>query len=224
MQLKAYAPAVIALLAATHFASPAAAQLGGLRNLVPGASTSGTAAADPDAFLAETIETTKMMMVATALLAQARSHHGDRDALRAEIAAIQGSSSIGELNTHTDKFRENAKILEANAGGAATLQAQYDAASKEQQEMMLNAAFNFSLAMMRNVQLGQQATQLTGSLQRNPAMLTKLGSIRAAGSLVGQQVQATRSMAGTMRTLLSRGGVEMPADASTAEARVVNIS
>lgn len=221
MQLKAYAPAVVALLAATHLASPAAAQFGGLRNLVPGASTSGAAATDPDAFLAETIETTKMMMVAAALLAQASSHDGDRDALRAEIAAIQGSSSIDELNTHTDSFRENAKILEANASDAATLQAQYDAASKDQQEMMLNAAFNFSLAMMRNAQLGQQAPQLMGSLRSNPMMLTKLGSIRAAGSLVGQQIQATRSMAGPMRTLLSRGGVEMPADASTAEARVI---
>ena len=224
MKMKAYAPALVALLAATQFASPAAAQLGGLRNLVPGANTSSAAAADPDAFLAETIETTKMMMVAAALLAQAASNDGNRDALRAEIAAIEGSSSIDELNTHTDKFRENAKVIEGNAGEAATLQAKYDVASKEQQEMMLNAAFNFSLAMMRNVQLGQQATQLTGSLRSNPAMLTKLGSIRAAGSLVGQQMQATRSMAGPMRTLLSRGGVEMPADVSTAQARVVNIT
>lgn len=223
MKLKACAPALVALLAATHLASPAAAQLGGLRSLVPGAGTSSAAATDPDSFLAETIETTKMMMVAAALLAAASSQDENRDALRAEIAAIQGSSSIDELNTHTDSFRENTRVLEENANDAATLQARYDAASKEQQEMMLNAAFNFSLAMMRNAQLGQQGTQLVGSLRSNPMMLTRLGSIRAAGALIGQQVQATRSMAGPMRTLLSRGGVEMPADASTAEPRPVSI-
>lgn len=223
MNLKSCAPALVALLAATQLASPAAAQLGGLRSLVPGAGTSGAAATDPDAFLAETIETTKMMMVAAALLAAASSQDEDRDALRAEIAAIQGSSSIDELNTHTDSFRENARVLEENAEDAAALQARYDAASKEQQDRMLNAAFNFSLAMMRNAQLGQQGAQLVGSLRSNPMMLTKLGSIRAAGALIGQQVQATRSMVGPMRTLLSRGGVEMPADASTAKPRPVSI-
>lgn len=155
MKLKACVPALAALLAATHLASPAAAQLGGLRSLVPGAGTSSAAATDPDSFLAETIETTKMMMVAAALLAAASSQDENRDALRAEISAIQGSSSIDELNTHTDSFRENTRVLEKNADDATTLQARYDAASKEQQELMLNAAFNFSLAMMRNVRLGQ---------------------------------------------------------------------
>lgn len=223
MKLCTHAPAIVALIAATHLASPAAAQLGGLRNLVPGANTSTAASVDPDAFLAETVETTKMMMIAAALLADASNHDTNRDSIRAKITAIQGVSSIDELNTHTDAFREDAKAAEATAGDAAALQAAYDAASKDQQELMMTAAYNFSLAMARNVRLGQQGSQLIGNLRTNPMMLTKLGSIRSAGSLIGLQAQAARSMGGPLRTLLSRGGVEAPADASTAQARTVSV-
>lgn len=217
MKTRILVPTIAAIIIAGQLPSPAAAQLAGLRSMVPGSGASRAAAVDPDAFLAETIETTKMMMVSAALLAAASSHDQDRDALRARIGAIQGTSSLDELNAHRAKFDDDIQAAKATAADAAALQATYDAASKEQQQMMLSAAYNFTLGMARNVQLSQQAPDLLKNMQSNPMMLRKVGSIRTAGSLIGQQVEAARSMGGPLHTLLSKGGVEIAADAHAAE-------
>lgn len=215
--------AVIALAGLISIPEPASAQLGQLRSMIPGARTSGAASVDPDAFLAETIETTKFMMVAAAVLAQAADRDGNRDALRAEITAIQGITDIGELNARRASFATNTEAAALNYRDAAATQAIYDSATAEQQQLLLSAAFNFTLGMARNVQLAQQAPQLLQSMQSNPMLLMKLGSIRTAGGLLAQQAQAARSMGGPLRTLMSRGGVEAPADAQAAEPRPVEL-
>ena len=121
------------------------------------------------------------------------------------------------------EFEADVATVNANAADAAAWQAKYDAANAQQRALMVNAAYNFTIGMMRNVALGQQAPSLISGLQSNPMQLTKLGSLRAAAGLLGDQVQATRSMVGPMRTLLSRGGVEVPADATASSARPVDL-
>lgn len=204
-------------------ASPAAAQLGQLGRLVPGGSTSNAAAADPDAFLAETLETTKFMMVAAYVLARASETDADRDSMRAYIAGVQGMSSMDEVGARQDQLEADLVAVNANYADAAKAQAIYDAASREQQEWLLSAAYNFTLAMVRNAQLAQQAPDLLQSMGRNPMMLRKAGSIRSAAGLIGKQVQAARSMGEPLRVLLSRGGVEAPTDAQASEPRTVAI-
>ncbi len=207
---------------ATLIAIPetASAQLG-LRNMIPGAQTSSAAATNPDAFLAETIETTKFMMIAAAVLAKAADTDGDRDALRAEVAAIQGISDIGELNAKRESFTENTDAAALNYQDASATQAKYDAASAEQQQLLLSAAYNFALAMARNTQLTSQASGLVQSMMGNPMLLGRVGSIRTAGSLLALQAKAAHSMGGPLRTLMSRGGVQPPADAHAAEPKPV---
>ncbi|MNI76980.1 hypothetical protein D3C73_1332440 [compost metagenome] len=103
------------------------------------------------------------------------------------------------------------------------MQAQYDSASEQKRALMLSAAFNFTVGMMRNAELAQQAPDLIRGLQSNPMQATKLGSLRAAAGLLGDQVQTTRSMVGPMRTLLSRGGVEVPANATASSAKPIEL-
>ena len=217
----------IALLLGTSVVAasmPASAQLAQMRGMLPGgARTSGAASVDPDAFLAETIETTKFMMVAASVMASAADTDAERDARRAEIAAIQGASDIGELNAQRASFDANAEAVSLNMGDAQAAQAQYDSMTRDQQQQMLTAAYNFALGMARNVQLAQQAPQLVSSMQSNPMLLRRVGSIRTAGGLLTQQAQLARSMAGPLRALLSRGGVEVPADAHAAEPRPVKL-
>ena len=215
------AVAVAATLAASGVASSAHAQLGALRKLAPGGASAS--AGDPDAFLSETIETTKLVMTSAALLAAAASQDADRDAIKARIPAIEGASSPRDLQAHKAEFEADVATVNANAADAAAWQAKYDAANAQQRALMVNAAYNFTIGMMRNVALGQQAPSLISGLQSNPMQLTKLGSLRAAAGLLGDQVQATRSMVGPMRTLLSRGGVEVPADATASSARPVDL-
>jgi len=223
MKLIQTAGACALALVLASAASPAAAQLGPLNRLVPGASTSNAAAVDPDAFLAETLETTKMMMVAAFVLARASETDGSRDEMRAELAELQGMSSMDELNARQDQFEADLAAVNANYSDADGVRAKYDAASREQQELLLSAAYNFTLAMVRNVQLAQQAPDLLQSIGRNPMLLRKAGSLRSAASLVGKQVNAARSMGEPLRILMSRGGVEAPTDAEASEPRTVTI-
>jgi len=218
LSLTAIAVAAIAVLPTS-----ASAQFGGLRNMIPGATTSGAAAVDPDAFLAETIETTKFMMVAAAVLARAAETDGDRESLRAEINAIQGINNIGDLNAKRDAFAANTDAAALNYSDAAATQAKYDAATSEQQQLLLSAAYNFSLGMARNTQLASQSPQLLQSMVSNPMLVRRVGSIRTAGGLLAQQAQAARSMGGPLRALMSRGGVEVPADAHAAQPKAVDL-
>ena len=211
--------AVIAVAGLAAIPEPAAAQFGGLRGAIPGASPSRAASVNPDAFLAETFETTVLMMVAADLLAQSAVTDAERDAQRARITTIRSARNIGELNTLQASFRANAEAASRNFEDAAASQARYDSMNAEQQQLMLSAGFNFVLAMARNVRLAQQVPQLIESMQSNPMLLTKLGSIRAAGGLLAQQAQAATSMVGPLRALMARGGVEVPTDAQTTEER-----
>lgn len=223
MKLIQTAGACALAIALASAASPASAQLGQLGRLVPGGSTSNAAAADPDAFLAETLETTKFMMVAAYVLARASEADTDRDSMRAYIAGVEGMSSMDEVGARQDQLDADLVAVNANYADAAKAQAIYDAASREQQELLLSAAYNFTLAMVRNAQLAQQAPDLLQSMGRNPMMLRKAGSIRSAAGLIGKQVQAARSMGEPLRVLMSRGGVEAPTDAQASEPRTVAI-
>lgn len=220
--LSLLAVALTAALAVSGYASSAHAQLGGLRKLAPGAQ-SAPSAGDPDAFLSETLETTKLVWSAASLLASAVTEDGKQEEARAQLTAIRGASSLRELQAQKANFEANVAAVNANAATAADLQAKYDNASEKQRTLMLNAAYNFTIGMMRNVELGQQAPNLISGLQSNPMQATKLGSLRAAAGLLGDQVQATRSMVGPMRTLLSRGGVEVPANATASSAKPIEL-
>ena len=211
--------AVIAVAGLVAIPEPAAAQFGGLRGAIPGASPSRAASVDPDAFIAETIETTALMMVSAKLLAMSAGTDVDRDAARAAIVRLQSRSSIGELNAQRASFQADVEAVSRNFGDAAASQARYDAMTAEQQQLMLSAGYNFLLAMVRNVRLAQQVPQLVQSMQSNPMLLTKLGNVRTAGALLAMQAEAATSMVGPLRTLMSRGGVEVPTDAQTSTPR-----
>lgn len=204
-------------------ASPAVAQLGQLGRLVPGGSGNSAAAADPDAFLAETLESTKLMMISAHVLARAAETDAQRDSMRAEIAAIQNMSSLEEVNARQAAFDADLAAASENFSSAEEAQTAYDNASRQQQELLLSAAFNFSLAMLKNARLADQAPGLIQTLGRNPMMLSKIGSVRSAAGLLGKQMQAVRSMGGPLRVILSKGGVEAPTEAETTEPRSVPI-
>lgn len=213
------AAGVAALVALS--ATPAAAQWSNLRNALPGASRAS--AGDPDAFLHETIQTTKLVMSSAALLAEAASANPDKEALRAQLGAIESASSPRDLQSQKASFDANVASIQQHAADAAALEARYEQASAAERQMMLTAAYNFTIGMVRNTELARQAPDMISSLATNPMNLTKIGHLRTSASLLGDQVQATRSMIGPMRTLLSRGGVEVPADATASDARPIDL-
>ncbi|WP_297803846.1 hypothetical protein [uncultured Brevundimonas sp.] len=200
-------------------ATPSYAQLGNLRNVLPGAGRAS--ASTPEAFVAEATETTKLVMIAAALIASAASESPNKDALKAQIDAIETASSPGDLQAQKAQFDANIATINQNAADAEQLQAIYDRADARQKQLMLTAAYNFSIGMIRNADLAQQAPGMIRSVGTNPMQVTRLGQLRTLGGLLTDQVQATRSMAGPMRALLSKGGVEVPANPSASDAKPV---
>ncbi|HRO32690.1 MAG TPA: hypothetical protein PLQ03_04680 [Brevundimonas sp.] len=198
-------------------------QLGQLRGLVPGVGGGNAASYSPDAFLAETAQTTQMMMIAAVALRAASDERENREQYRARITQLNGSTNVGELNAHKAAFQEDLQALSANAAEAEVWQTRFDGASSDQRSLMLNAAFNFSLAMVRNVRLAQQAPTLVNNIARNPMMLTKLGQLRAAAELIMIQTNAARSMWTPMRAIMAKGGVAEPQDSSSTQPRAVEI-
>lgn len=215
--------ACIAVLATLGAAAPAQAQLSQLGRMLPGGSTSNAAAVDPDAFLNETFETTRLMMISAYILAQASRTDVSRDEMRAHIAQLNSMSSSGEIDAQKAQFESDLAAVNANYANSDDVQARYNAASAEQQQMLLSAAYNFTLAMARNARLSQQGPELLQSIGRNPTMLRKAGSIRGAVAMIGMQVNAVRSMGDPLRTLMSRGGVEAPSDAEGTTPRTIEI-
>jgi len=63
----------------------------------------------------------------------------------------------GNINAKGARYYHAPGTVNANAADAAAWQAKYDAANAQQRALMVNAAYNFTIGMMRNVALGQQA-------------------------------------------------------------------
>lgn len=204
---------------------PAVAQLGGmLKSAVPSLGTSSAASVDPDAFLAETIETTKYMMIAAHLLAVAADTSGQRAQDMKFLTAVQAVQDVKELNAFSANFAQDVAAINANQETAAQFEARCAKMSAEQRAKMGAAAFNFALGMYRNVRLAQQAPELVNSLKSNPRLLTKAGQLKTAAQLVGMQAKGTASMAGSMRKIMTAGKVAAPAEADSTKPKEIQFT
>jgi hypothetical protein len=190
---------------------------------LPGTGGSGAASYDPDAFVYETVQTTKLMMVSAALLAAAADSKSDADAVRARIKAIEGINEVGELKSQKKAFNSDMGAIKTNAGDAQAAEALYDRSDAKSRKLLSAAAYNFALAMLRNTVLAGQAPDLIRNVSSSPAMMMKVGSLKTAGDLAVQQAKAVGSMSGPMQTLMSRGGVKAPTDARSSKPKPVSI-
>ncbi len=214
----------VSIIAVTSLAGAASAQFPKIPKVgIPGLGGSSSASYDPDAFVSETVETTKLMMISAALLAAAADAKSDADAVRARITAIEGMNEVGELKAEKAAFNKDVAAVQANAGDAAAADALYERSDARKRKLLGDAGYNFSLAILRNAILAGQAPDLVRNVSSNPSMLSKVGSIKTAGDMVIQQAKAVGSMAGPMQTLMSRGGVKPPADAKSSKPRPASI-
>ena len=189
-----------------------------------GAGVSSAAAVDPDAFLAETIETTKYMMLAAHILAVAADASGQRATDANLIKAIQSSQDVKELNALKANFEQDVAAINANQESTAQLEARYAKMTAEQRARIASAAYNFSLGMYRNVKLSKQAPEVLASMKSDPRLLVKAGRLKTAAELVAMQVKGTASMAGSMRKIMAAGKVAAPAEAESTKAKEISFT
>lgn len=208
-------------LIAVSAASPATAQFG-LKNLIPGGQSVPGAAVDPNRFLADTLETTKLIMVAAALLAQASR---DKDQLAAQasyIKSVNDAQDCKELESHKAKFEEDVAAISANEQSTSAIQAAYAQGSAEQKKLIAAALFNLMLGIWRNIRLSQEASQLTANIKANPMLLMKVPKLVAAANLVVIEVRATGPIVGSLQKVMSTIKVQAPEQAETTKAQQVS--
>lgn len=195
----------------------ASAQFGSLKSMIPSvpgghgdSDIAGGGAVDPDRFLADTLETSKYIMTATAILADAASQAPDNAALAARIKSIQEVKDVKELDAHREEMAHDMDALAANKGLQAQLQANLGKCSAEQRKRIAAAAYNFSLGAYRNVRLSQEAPHVMDSIKSNPRLLMKAGELKTAAGLVLAEAKGMAGMTGSLHTIMTASKIDEP--------------
>jgi hypothetical protein len=212
----------VGLAAATLLGGPvpAFAQFGSLAGFLPGHSTSSVAV-DPDAFLADTLSTTKYMMIAAALLAQAGRNKEDLASQASYVAAVEGAQDCQELDAQKAKFNDDLNALSANDQSTTAVQSAYANGTAQQKQIIASAAYNLLLGMYNNIRLGQEASALLSGIRTNPMLLTQARALKDAAGLVALEARGTVSILGSMHTLMTTIKVVAPVEATATKPRPI---
>lgn len=187
--------------------------------------TSGIAAgSSPDAYLAETIETTQILMVATAILAQASRNDMEMSGLEARIAEINSVQRVGELNTMQASFTSDYEALKTNEQSSEALRTAYQNGDERQRQLLGAAAFNLLWASFRVANLVAQTDDLIATVRAQPMlMLTQGRSLLDAGMLMGRNAPKLVEIIGHARIIMREEGSEEPREADGRGARVIEL-
>jgi hypothetical protein len=215
----------VLLLAALATAAPLPTlAFPGLGKLIPGAASVPGASVNPDRFLADTLETSKFMMVAAALLAQAVTDKQQMASRASYIAAVQNAHDCKELESHSAQFQQDVNAIAANQQSTAEIQVAYDQASAEQKKLISAAMYNLMLGVWRNVKLSSEGADLVSNIKSHPMMLMKAPQLMSAVKLIAMEVKATGSIASSVQKLSTAMKVEAPVQAETTKPKEVALS
>ncbi|OWQ90556.1 hypothetical protein [Sphingopyxis witflariensis] len=202
----------------------ALAQFGGLGKMVKGAaglSSSDDGAPismdDADAFLTGTVQSTKNVMIAAALLAGVVTEKDKAVSRKMQIEAIEKVQDPKELGAHTALLDSDINDIK-QSDFTDKLQAEYNAGNSAKKAAISAAVFNLALGVVRNAKLAEQAPSMISGVSRNPELVRRAGQFKAAGSLLGTQAKGFASIASVMPKLLAVAKVKAPDAASTSKA------
>lgn len=219
-----------ALLAGTLLAAPAQAQFGGMLGKAKSAAGLGSSDTqaramsgdEADAFLTASLRSTKNVMIATALLAEAVQNRGPLTARKAQIEALNSISNFKELSAHKSTLSADIAALNARQDLSADINARYQAGTAEEKKLLGVAVVNFAIGIARNVDLVGKAPQVLDAVKRNPQLLTRVGQFKLAAELVGLQGKGLAGVATSVPKLIAATKVRAPKDAKTSEPQPVS--
>lgn len=215
----------VGLAAALLAPTAAQAQFGGLGKLVPstlGGSPSAPAG-DADGFLNGVMLSTKNVMIAAALLAQAVTDRNGLAGKKAEIDAIQGVQNVKELGAHQAALVSNLEILNQRSDLTSDMNEAYKSGNDQQKKVIGTAMLNLAIGIARNVQLSGQAASLTSGIARNPALVTRAGQFKSAGSLLALQAKGLAGIAIHLPALMAAVKVKAPESAESTQPKPIEL-
>jgi hypothetical protein len=185
------------------------AQLGGLG--LPGMSkSSGAASVDVDGFLKNAVAAEGLM----------------RSSLDQMIVALASKEQIAQIEALKKQASEKTDAKEKAAIEQEIVKSQtaalntkdFDKVANEdikkmdgkQKQKLAGAAFNFTLAVLKDKELVGQSQGVITSLTGNPANLGKLGSVKDAAGSLKNQLELASALATKMPKLFTAVGVKNP--------------
>jgi len=192
----------------------ASAQFGGLGGLAKqatggGATSGGVSAADTGAFLTNATASTKNVMIAAALLAQAAKDRNGLASQKVNIETLQNIQKPSELKAHEQQLTSDLGALSSNANLADNIGQAYSQGTSAQKELIATALGNLALGIYRNTQLASQAPGFVSGAAGNPQLLSRIGDIKTVASLLGLQTKGLATIAPVLPKLFS--AVKLPA-------------
>ena len=204
----------------------ASAQLGGLAGKLTGGSSADSNASAPDMaqFIANSTQSTKNVMISSALLAQALTNRGDLAAKKAEIEAINKAHSPAELAAHKDEMASNLATLSGRANLSDDLTATYNQASAAQKAVIGQAVANLALGIYRNTQLVGQAQSVMAGVRSNPLALSHVGDLKTLTGLLGMQAKGIGTVGTSLPKLMKSIKVTPPVLAETTKPKSIDLA
>ena len=217
--------AVIAAACSIAATTPAHAQFGNMlsRLTTPSGPRPASVALTPDAFAAETAETTRIVMVSVAILAEASKTDMEMNGLKARIDQINGCQNLGELNVMRASFNSDLEALETNEQSEEALRAAYAAGDRHRKELLGAAAYNLLWAGLRNVALLSKGGDLANAVRSNPMLVLQAGSVLQTVQMLHQQAGAVPAIYSHARIIMREEGAEEPRDAESSQARLIEL-
>lgn len=205
------------VLAAAVIVAPVSAQFGGLGKMLGGGSGGSVSTSDGTAFLTNATRSTKNVMIATSLLAQAVTDRGQLSGRKAQIDALTNAQDIKELDAHRADLTSDLGVLNGRADLAGDLSNAYQAGNAQQKKVIGTAVANLAIGIMRNTQLVGQAPGIVKGVGSNPQLMSRMGQFKTAAGLLGMQAKGLGGIASTIPKLLSVAKVKGPAASETSE-------
>lgn len=222
--MKKVALPIVAALGLIVAAAPAHAQFGGmLRGMMGGSnSPSANAGASPDAYLQEARETTQIVMVSVAVLAEASREKMEMNTLSARIDEINGCQNVGQLNAVQDSFNSDMQAIKTNEQSAEVLRTAYVHGDARRKELLGSASFNLMWAGLRTALLVSQSGDLISTLRQDPvSAMMKAPQLIDAARLLGRQAQSVPTIYSYARIIMREAGAEEPREAQASGARSI---
>ena len=203
----------LTVAAMTLFVQPIAAeaQLGMLAHRLTG----GQGGSSPDAFLAASMMSTKNVMIAAALLAQAVQDRSQLAGMKVYADQVQNCADPKALDAMKASLQSNMDALNARKDVAGDITAAYNAGDANEKKLIGIAVVNMAIGIYRDTQLAAQAPGVISGIGANPMMLGRLGELRAAAALLAMQSKGLVSVGAALPKVMSAVKIAPPAMAET---------
>jgi hypothetical protein len=182
-----------------------------------GSASTEVAGVSPDAFLAASVLSTKNVMIAAALIAQALEDRTKLAGVKIYADQVENCADPKALDAMKDSLNSNVAALNARKDLAGDVTSVYNAGNAQQKKLIGVAIVNLAIGIYRDTQLTTQAPGVISSMGSNPMNLSHITRVKLAAGLLALQSKGLVSVGAALPKMMSAVKIAAPAMAATTE-------